>query len=262
MEISQIYFGNRQIVDKFSSGNGKTAVCRLLGAHTAVLKSRLFFLRNIDAETFIFRGGVGNQVSAVHKRGTGIFLAVRQIYFIRAQTLEAHAASGRVGLYLQVYDAQQGLAFIWAYKFPSVADGEFFWICETVVTSVLDQVIIFLKFFDLLLNYRYFVFFDVIGIQFIAEGSGHGHRGPGLQRRDPAGLVVGAVGHMGTHCADGISKGCAILDGQTVDGVCVVAAPDLRRVVQHSRVEPAAAAAAPLNEKVGIVLAKSINNLL
>ena len=56
---------------------------------------------------------------------------------------------------------------------------------------------------------------------------------------------------MRTHGADRVAKGGAVLDEHTLDGIGVVAAPDLRGVVQHTGVKPAAAAGASLEQHMG-----------
>ena len=58
---------------------------------------------------------------------------------------------------------------------------------------------------------------------------------------------------MAAHGAGRVAEGSAVLDLEPVDGVGVVAAPDLGAVVEHTRVEPAAAAGAPLEQHLGEV---------
>ena len=52
------------------------------------------------------------------------------------------------------------------------------------------------------------------------------------------------------------------MDTQTVDGIAVVAAPDLRRIVKHTAVEPAAAPAAALNKDLGKVLTQTLQHII
>ncbi len=67
---------------------------------------------------------------------------------------------------------------------------------------------------------------------------------------------------MGAHGAGGIPEGGAVLNAQAVHRVGVVAAPDLGGVVEHTPVKAPAAAAAPLNEKVGEILAQALQHLI
>ena len=56
---------------------------------------------------------------------------------------------------------------------------------------------------------------------------------------------------MAAHGSDGIAEGGAILDFQPLNGIGIVAAPDLGEIVEHSRIKPSAAAAAALKEHLG-----------
>ena len=59
---------------------------------------------------------------------------------------------------------------------------------------------------------------------------------------------------MRPHGRDRVPEAGAVLDGQPLDGVGVVAAPDLREIAQHAGVKPAAAAGAPLKQHLGETL--------
>ena len=67
---------------------------------------------------------------------------------------------------------------------------------------------------------------------------------------------------MGPYRRRRIDKGGTILDLQSVDGVRVVAAPDLRRIVEHSRVEASAAAAASLDQDIRIALHDPLQEII
>ena len=67
---------------------------------------------------------------------------------------------------------------------------------------------------------------------------------------------------MGTHRADRIAKGGAVLNPDAVHCVGIVTAPDLRRVIQHARVKTPASAAAPLNQKVRIALRQALQEVI
>ncbi len=67
---------------------------------------------------------------------------------------------------------------------------------------------------------------------------------------------------MGAHSGHRVAEGGTVLDAQPVDGVGVVAAPDLGGVVEHPRVEPAAAAAAPLDEDMRIIPVQLLQHLI
>ena len=57
---------------------------------------------------------------------------------------------------------------------------------------------------------------------------------------------------MGTHGAHRVAEGGAVLDGQAVHRVRVVAAPDLGRVVKHPGVKPPASAGAALDQQIRV----------
>ena len=56
---------------------------------------------------------------------------------------------------------------------------------------------------------------------------------------------------MGPHGGGGIGEGGAILDSKSVNGIGVVAAPDLGGVVEHTHIKTSAAAGATLDESAG-----------
>ena len=119
---------------------------------------------------------------------------------------------------------------------------------QPVEAPVLDQVVISVEPVDLLADLRLLLIRQGRRVQLVAKGTAHGHQGPRAKGSCAPGLLVGANGHMGAHGADGVAERAALLDGEPLDGVGVVAQPDLRRVVQHAGVESPAAAAAPLEQ--------------
>ena len=74
---------------------------------------------------------------------------------------------------------------------------------------------------------------------------------PGFPGGCCARLMVGGSRNMGTHGRNGITVGGSLLNGQSGNGVGVVAAPNLGMVSQHSCVEPSAAARASLEQHIG-----------
>ena len=56
---------------------------------------------------------------------------------------------------------------------------------------------------------------------------------------------------MGPHGGGGIGEGGAILDSKSVNGIGVVAAPDLGGVVEHTHIKTSAAAGTAFNEGAG-----------
>ena len=94
-------------------------------------------------------------------------------------------------------------------------------------------------------------------IQFIAERSGESDQPPGLQRRCPCRSVVGADRNVGALSGTGIKQGGAGLDEKAVDGIGVVAGPDLGSVEEDPGIEPPAASAAAFDEQIRKFLQQS-----
>ena len=67
---------------------------------------------------------------------------------------------------------------------------------------------------------------------------------------------------MGSHRGSRVNEGGAVLDLQTVNGVCIVAAPDLRRIVQHACVKTSAASAASLDENIRIPVHQPLQEII
>ena len=53
-----------------------------------------------------------------------------------------------------------------------------------------------------------------------------------------------------------------MLDADTLDGICIVAAPDLGRIIQHSRVKSSAASAASFDQHIRISLYQSFEEII
>src|SRR5699024_10985813 len=69
-------------------------------------------------------------------------------------------------------------------------------------------------------------------------------------------------GYMGAHTGSRIDKRCSVLDLQTVDGICIVAAPDLRCIIKHSGIKPSASSAASFNQSIRITFGKAFQEII
>ena len=103
-------------------------------------------------------------------------------------------------------------------------------------------------------NLRLFLFGKFAYIQFVTERACASHVVASLRRKSASRLVVGTNGVMRRHCALRIAKGSTLLNECSAIGVCVVACPDLRKIVQHCTVETASSATAPFHQHVGEAL--------
>ena len=59
-----------------------------------------------------------------------------------------------------------------------------------------------------------------------------------------------------------IDKRCAVLDLQTVYWVRIVAAPDLRRIIEHPGIKPAASSAASLDQDIRVALHDALQKVI
>ena len=135
-------------------------------------------------------------------------------------------------------------------------------ICQPIVLSVVDQRTVGLELPDLLCHFLFFSVGKQIQIQLIAKAACHCHSATGLKRRDSAGLVIRHGRHMRSHRRNRIEKGCAVLDTDAVNGIRVVAAPYLGRIVEHTCVKPSATAAASFNQHIRIPLCKTFQEIV
>src|SRR5690606_34017263 len=71
-----------------------------------------------------------------------------------------------------------------------------------------------------------------------------------VQRSDATDLMIRHIGNVRTHGAGWINQRSAVLDPQARDGVAVVAAPNLRHVVQDAWVITSAATGAAFEQDV------------
>ncbi len=94
----------------------------------------------------------------------------------------------------------------------------------------------------LLLNLSLLLLRQLCNIQFIPKCPCHGHMSPGCKRRHPPHNVVGTGAHMSPHGTQRIQKGRSLLNRQPLHRIRIIGTPDLRAVIQHSRVKTGAAA--------------------
>lgn len=78
----------------------------------------------------------------------------------------------------------------------------------------------------------------------------------------PSGLVIWNRRNMCPHRGNRIEKRGSVLDSCAVDRIGIVAAPDLWGIIKHSRVKPAAATAASLQQKIRIAAAQVFQKII
>ena len=114
---------------------------------------------------------------------------------------------------------------------------------QSVIHTFLNQRRIGLKDCNLFPDFLFFFRRHLLYIQFIAECTGHRHAASCGKRGDAPGLMIGHRGNMGTHGGNRITERSAILNTQPFYGVCCIAAPNLRHIIQYPGVKPTTAAA-------------------
>ena len=67
---------------------------------------------------------------------------------------------------------------------------------------------------------------------------------------------------MCPHRGNRIEKRSSVLDSCAVDRIGIIAAPDLWGIIKHSRVKPAAATAASLQQKIRIPAAQAFQKII
>ena len=99
-------------------------------------------------------------------------------------------------------------------------------------------------------------------VHLVAVAAHHRGEGARLHRRYAANLMVRRHGDMGTHRDGREDHARATLDGESADGICVIARPGLRHVVQDACIEAAAAARAALEQDVRMRLRDALENVV
>ena len=121
---------------------------------------------------------------------------------------------------------------------------------QSIVGTRLEKLPVFIVYSDLPSGFCFIFLRKFAEIQLITEGTLHCTDASCLERRYPAVLMVRANGHMGRHGRHRITEGGSIMNTKSLDGIGVVAAPDLGCIIQHSGIKTSAATAAAFQQKV------------
>ena len=87
-------------------------------------------------------------------------------------------------------------------------------------------------------------------VHLISEGTRHGHKRAGLDRGRSSDGVIRAVAHVGTDRRQRIDECRTLLNQKALHGIGIVRAPDLRAVIQHSRIKSRPTARAGLQQNI------------
>ena len=148
-------------------------------------------------------------------------------------------------------DADQRLCAVFRYKFPG-SQCIRKRITQSIIKAILNQRCIAAVFLNLLFDDFFLRLRQISKIHFITKYTGHGHNTTGLQRCDPSRLFIRNHRNVGANRPRRITERSSVLNSHPVQGIRIVTAPDLRCVIKHSRIEPAAAAAASFDEQIRI----------
>ena len=163
---------------------------------------------------------------------------------------------------VQRHDAQQRLTPVFGRQHP----GGFLAVIQPIgqaeIQPVLHQMLPALEIPDLLPDGGLILLGNQIQIQLIAEGSRHRHHSAGVDGRHAACLLVGRYGYMRPHAVYRVGEGRTVLNPDALNGVGHVAAPDLRRVVEHAWVKASAAPGAALDQHRGIARAQPLHEII
>ena len=124
------------------------------------------------------------------------------------------------------------------------------------------QRVVLVELLDLLADIPFVVVGYLGDVKLVAESSYHCNSSAGLERSDSSYAVVRAVGNVRAEAGAGIAHRSSVLYLEALDGVGIVGAPDLRRIIEHARVESGAAAGAVLKQKVGEIGEQALLDLV
>lgn len=123
---------------------------------------------------------------------------------------------------------------------------------EAVKLAVVDDVVILAVLVALNLDHFLFLARQLGKVELVAEGTRHRDVSACFEGRNSARLMVGASRNVRADRRGGIADRGAVLNFKSLDGVGVVARPELRRIVEPSGIESTAAARATLEKELRI----------
>ena len=121
---------------------------------------------------------------------------------------------------------------------------------DPVIISFPYQIIIFMIHGNLCGDLLPVALRDFRYIQLIAKGSCQCHIPSCFKRSHSAYCMVRAVRNMCSHCGQWIDQCRTFLDLQSFNRIGIIRTPDLRAVIQHTRIKSCTAAGAVLQKKV------------
>ena len=169
------------------------------------------------------------------------------------KSLELHSPRMAIGPAQDLHEGNKDLCSILGCYLPAVILTVLAVGGQAVVIAGADQVIIAVVHCHLLRDLLLLPGRQLSNIQLIAEGACERYMAPGLEGGDSAHSVIRAVGNVCPHSGQGVDQGRSLLNGQALNGIGIVGAPDLGAVIEHTRVKSRAAAGAVLDQQFGVM---------
>ena len=133
---------------------------------------------------------------------------------------------------------------------------------NTDIVPPADQVIVSVVERDLLRDRGFFLFSQLRDVELVSKSPGESHVSAGLKAGTAPDQVVRRHGDVRAHGREGIEQRRALLDRKTLDGICIIRAPDLRAVIEHPRIKAGTSGGAVLQKKIREIRDQSILHLI
>ena len=131
---------------------------------------------------------------------------------------------------------------------------------QSVIIAFMHQRIMLLKETYLALHGFLFTIRHLRDVKLVSEGPGHRNCRPRRQRTRASRLLIRHHRYMRPHRRNRITEGCPILDRGPADGIRIITAPNLRRIIQHPSVEASSSAAAAFEKDMRESLMDRLQN--
>ena len=132
-------------------------------------------------------------------------------------------------------------------------------VSQAVISALRKNFAVFLIKLGSLANLLLFLGRERGRIELVAEGARHSDGKAAVEGGNMFGLVIRRSRNVGAYSRHRIYKRGAVLNTESFYRVGVIAGPNLRHIIKHTRVEASAAARAGLEQDVGEFLVKAFH---
>ena len=175
---------------------------------------------------------------------------------------ELYPASGEIRSAEYLNEGEYRLGFVLFDKNPRVPSRVLEHISYAVLISRADNMVILIELGDLSGDSVPVLLRNSCDVKLIAERPDHSNVAPCCKGSRSADGMVRAVGNVRSHCGNGVAYRRTVLYFQTLYRVRIVRTPYLRREIEHTRIEPCAAARAVLEQDMRIIRRKAVHNIV